>query len=438
MTPRERSEIIDEIVALAPKGLGLPEKTRKNLNALDDRELVEAHGKLKRVKVHAAASTLKRSDIGSKRAELASRREAAFARIARLEPNAAEVDRPAKDHTKTAVQAGALILPSGLLDPPPEGLNLKSALDIWNTYDRVRSSAITDSMRAAVVLWLEDFSLKTFGSREIELALVRALEGAPTNDFDQYFQLAIDRAGRDTLRILRNHLVHGIITIDAGAGDVVRLLAQTHLAEEALEPHFIGTVGGRIRETAAIDGLAKMRTFAIDYEPDVIITVSGGGKIVGDFIANEMKMPVEQNLTLQCRGKQTTLSGGWRLLKKFRRILLVDDIAGAPDLLCEAHRSLAYRSEGSEIQMVAFASTLGVRDQLIEEGHSSVFVAHAAAEHNLEVPWDRSGVYLDKHSNHVFGASGQGTPLRVAKAQLRRVSSSLMESSVLRRATAES
>lgn len=432
MTPKERAALIDEIVASGPSGLGLRLNTRANLETMNDDELTKFLRKLETVREYASASGVKRPDISAKRAELAARRAGRYQRIAALRPKEKSSVLPVSISGDSAPATGVLAALKHDLTSVVFKTNLSAALDKWNDYDRNRDDHVAALMRTVVDVWLQDFGGKASGVPHFYAEIQNALQGPLRIDFNQYLEFALDRVGRDTLRILRNYLVHSKVNSSGlSEGFVTSFLAESVLAEEALESVFVGSTSGRMRETVAIDGLAKMRTFAVNYQPDLVVCVSGGGKIVGDFIAIEAKLGETPVRMIKGQDKQSMLSGGWKSLGQHRRILLVDDIAGTENL-CEAHRQLTKHLEGGEIQMVAFASSLETREQLIGEGHANIFVAHVA-DRTIDVPWDRRGAYADKSKAHVFG-DGTGAKLSVPKAQLRRVSASFLEATVVRKA----
>ena len=427
MTDEERACILEKMMAYAPKGLGLAKQMRKNLASLSDDELRDAYKKSEAIASYVKASAISRPDTTSRRAALAARRAERYRRIAALARPEATQAHP----VATVESAAESVVPS-----LQSNSDLKHTLAIWNTYDRTRSLEPIKYMRHAACAWLDDFGGKVLGTSE-PIPLFRELQGPLLSDFDQYLEFAIDRVGRDALRIIRNYVVHGHFDSFASIGpEAKQLIILSALADEALEPGFIASVSGRVRETAAIDGLAKLRSFALDYRPDIIVSVAGGGKIVGDFIAAETKLGEKHIRTLDCRHANAKMSGGWRSLVGYKRLLLVDDIAGHPDTLCGAHHSLTHRLDDCDIQMVAFASTLETRDQLIEEGHENVFVAHFSADRSVDLPWGRTGQYEERHGRAIFGA-GSAERLSVEKAQIRRVSSSLSGSGGASRVLAE-
>lgn len=418
MTSTERSTLINDIVAHAPAGLGLAGQTRANLEAMSDEDLGALHAKLQLVAEHVAKSPLKRpADLAAKRAALAASRAERYGRLAKLGKKAQPSATPI---LKEVIGGKAARLLAIGAKAALDAVEPHSAVRVWNSFDR-ESVRPVEHMRHVIRSWLGEFATKVIGKPEIQGQIWAMLDGPLRVEFDNYIQIACDRIGRDSLRLVRNNLVHGGLLLDdldlpmpIGVLDgLIRATVETEFAP----------ISGRIRETNAIDGLARMRAFALHYQPDVILSVSSGGKIVGDFIAMEAKMGAPQAHLVTYRGKHASVPGGWKALRSCQRILLVDDIAIDTDLLCSAHRSLQDQLVGTDIQMVALASSFETRDALIHEGHANVFVAHLAGG-EVDVPWDRTGTYEINSRNHVFGV-GREDALRIARGQLKRVSQSL-------------
>lgn len=437
MTGDQRRDLIEDLVGSAPKGLGLAAAARRNIEKLNDAELLDLKAKVTKVREHSARVRAAMQDTSEAESAEAARRKELYARLKRV--GTKTPDRPDFEVRRgTSVLAiemkaarrgrGPLVDPEHLLSLVGNRVPLPSSVSFWNSYETHRNEDLTDRLHRVVLTWLLEFEKVTF-DHNVERSFASALFENPAlkAELTDYFELALDRLGRDTLRIVRNHLEHNRPENLASAMDngmLYWLMADKALSSTSFDLAFYSNPKRVLPNAQAMEGLAKMRVFAKDYEADAIVSMAGGGKMVGDFLAGSRKLPESRCMVMMRHGARLRFAkGSGKSLQGVKRILLVDDVVGRGDDLLRAYSKLAALDIGAEIQIIALAGTAEGRGSLMHE-HSSAFVTNVTVDDTIDLPWSRDGVYRLSGGNHTFAAGGE-RPWSIRNQQLNQLGSDL-------------
>lgn len=445
MSRTERLAIIADLVRSAPRGLGLPDAARRNLEALDDEALVEFQRKVAAVRAHSAdavgdggvAGVNARSGHVARRGKLYEQLRAVgrgagpAGAAAAVAGDAAGADAPAVpartpplDDAGPAVPARTPLLDdAALAELLAGGVALPSSVRLWNAYERGRDDRLTERLTRIVFTWLLDFEKLTF-DHHIQRSFASSLMERTSlkEELAAYFDIALDRIGRDTLRIVRHHVRHADPAELESMADrrmVEWLLKDRALSSTSFDLSFYSTSKGMLPNGEAMDGLAKMRAFALDYDTDAVVSLGGGGKMVGDFLAVACRLPDARSVSVSLTRGAARFAGGRGALAGARRILLVDDVVSAGGGLSRAYAALKGIDPSAEVRIVALVGTAGARGGLMDE-HRSAFVPNVTIDDEVTLPWARSGVYRHTSGRHTFGL-GSERPWSVANSQLNQL-----------------
>lgn len=210
----------------------------------------------------------------------------------------------------------------------------------------------------------------------------------------------------EVARVLRSRILELPIQGHTLPNQVVRQLMIQNLAT-AFEPVVIGDPHQKLAPPRALEGLAKMQAYAIDFAPDYVYVPDRGSQIVGQFLVAELKSKKHSDTSLWRKGTQAPDVAPDRDL----RFLFVADIAMQAKQFTDFQRRVQ-REYGQNVH-VRFAALVGSTHLHEELNHvGAALVTHVSPDGANEPPWNRSGGYSRDADNHVFG-SGAENPLTV-------------------------
>lgn len=420
MSKADRRGMIEDIVRAAPSRLGLAEAARRNAEALGDEELSELHGKLVAVRAHSAkVRTGTTGGGGDAEAAIVAKRRALYAKLRSLGSESTPEDVAQDDMPWPS--------PIDLEGVAERHEAFVGSMRFWNQIEARPKDQLTDRLLKVVSAWMlqfEQMAFKHVFPRAIATPLLRheALQG----ELQAYYELALDKLGRDTLRIIRNHVAHqGSPSLDEDIDHrmLTWLLTDRALSNPSLDFAFFNATRGTLPHVRAMEGLAKVRFLAHDYGADTIISMSGGGEMVGDFLAGQRRS-APHRVVMRRHGSGFHFAGdGRQLVVEAKRILLVDDVLNRGGVLTAAHTQIASLARSASIQIVALVGTAEARSSLMDQ-HRSAFVPNVTVDEETDVPWTRDGTYVYASGKHTFGAGG-ARPWTVASRELKQIGEDL-------------
>jgi len=272
----KRKRTITDIVALAPGRLA--SNMQANLEKLSDEELEGAYHKSLKAKEYVVAlGTIKARSDTTMITHLERRREL-YARLAAIRPTAALTPASASS-AKNQLPAASSIAPGQSSDAVPLVLQSTSdaapvkALDLWTSRIESRTEQSVEQLRSAMRLWFMTEEHQALARQPGKSGLAELLDSPLRPEIDHFLTLSLDHIGHDLMRMLRNRLSHSLKSKDdIRAEALLQLLARD---STAIETAVSTSTGSKLPLVDAIVGLAKMRTFALNYQPDAIVSVQG-------------------------------------------------------------------------------------------------------------------------------------------------------------------
>lgn len=164
------------------------------------------------------------------------------------------------------------------------------------------------------------------------------------------------------------------------------------------EPAFLRAASGNMAELDVISGLSRMVAKTRQYDPDLIVSLSGGGTIVGDLIRNispigsaTFGIMDRGDFSVNCSSRPGNP----------RRILLINDISQSGNTLITGLQVCRTLFHGASVHAIAL---LGTTESAAKLGDVAFFscVTRSAS---TDVPWDRSGRYANTKKEHILGAN---------------------------------
>jgi hypothetical protein len=191
------------------------------------------------------------------------------------------------------------------------------------------------------------------------------------------------------------------------------------------ETPFFVNANGVLDETSAIAGLARLHGAANSYDPDAVVSMAGGGEILGRFLATQSGIGRENYWVMN----DDTKEFGTAFHSRAHRILLVNDVVTSGDKLCNAYDRLQHLNFDADIRIVVFVASRAAYSKLLVEGHSDAIIPNIVPKTKVKLPWDRDGEYKKQGRFHVFGF-GSEDKLSVDSRQIEQISDSRTSGSV--------
>lgn len=394
----EKAALIEQIRQSSDAPWANAERSNQRFAAMDLEELKRLHG-------HLVALSA-RQDLVRQTPETLERRKQADAKLAgaldqlkTLKSKASSVDVRRKE----AEPAVAPVPKVGRIKPGKVRLN--TSLRNWyeERYRWIdREAAAHAQLSASLVL--QQRLLKAHRPKDEVEGLMRAVLDSETNaTIRKIFEVSQLEVGR----ILRNRLVHELaVERIAISKTTLASFAEANIAT-AFEPVILPETSSALPLPRAMEGLAKLQAYAIDYDADVVYVPDKGSQIVGQFIVAELKSHRQSDAVLWRKG------GGAPTVKTSHtpRYLYVADVADEFDQFARFQRRIHQEHGGkAQVKSAVLVSSTKLYEELYSAGDA--LVTHVAHEATHTPPWDRSGAYVREEESHIFGA-GSDKPLSI-------------------------
>lgn len=441
MDDADRRKITEDILASLPQEMGFGESAKSNLEEMTDQELRSTWETVCRMKNYARSLGSSGEGNITRRAAVARKRASAFKRMGVATAKLESARNSEGQAEQLASHKGALVLKTATTHhsygdvfravvEADDKAEISHSIAAWAQFEANQTHTLITRLRKVVSAWLVNFNRLVLGAQVTQHGVAQILEGGLEGPLEAYFRLALDSLGRDTMRLMRNHLIHhgaqGLFKNERDAERLIEWLKKDFtLTNPAFDPVLIASGMGILEETRAIDGLAKLDLLARDFGCDTVISVAGGGEIVGEFLAKEGGTGDSRYLVLNKTGRSYAIKGGIPNIAAAYKVILVDDLAVTGTALFKARDAVRKLFPGAEVRVVALAGTAGARVDLVEGG--DVYFPNVVAGSSFDLPWDRGGGYYRGPANHIFGY-GADFNLPIRREQLKRVRSGLTSS----------
>jgi hypothetical protein len=162
----------------------------------------------------------------------------------------------------------------------------------------------------------------------------------------------------------------------------------------------------------AISALATMQRALAAYNPDAIVAVAGGGKIVGDFLRQQLGMSPHRYFVAEREDGRYKLKQPFPQCGCIKTVVIIDDISRTGQTLVSIRDDVFGGMDGIELKALALVSAAVAIDRIKD---LFLLLPVVAQSSNVSVPWDTKGTYRAKGKFYLFGDGGNGTQLEIPR-----------------------
>ena len=247
------------------------------------------------------------------------------------------------------------------------------------------------------------------GSGRAEALKVAAVE--------RYLEYELQKTSWGVVRLLDRKLVEL-----AGRDQATRRLLSDHvLRSSVFEPSFLTDPLPILTATAATESLAKLYLFGKEFRPTKVISIGGGGEMIGEFVRTELRLA--EGRSRHWNAKANALRQLTEDLLDDDRVLVVSDVANSERDLAKLREVFGDRLPSASLAFAALAGNAKTYEAMRSD--SVVYFANLTAQVDAKLPWARTGSYRRTSQSHFFGHSTP-SPLRIAKDFFASVTNGLM------------
>lgn len=257
---------------------------------------------------------------------------------------------------------------------------------------------------------LFDLIIRGEGGNLMNVLQVKAGGGAADDlkvaAVERYLEFALQKTSWGVVRLLdRKLLAH------AGRDQAVRRLLSDHaLRSSVFEPSFLTDPIPVLTAAAATESLAKLYLFGSEFRPTKVVSIGGGGQMIGQFVRSELRLDARRFWPWDARAQ--ALRQMTQNLSNEDRVLVVSDVANSMRDLSRLREAFGARLPDTSLAFTALVGQANTYEAL--RPGSVVFFANLTAQADAKLPWTPAGSYLRTRASHFFGHS-MPSPLRIAK-----------------------
>ncbi|MEA2892515.1 MAG: hypothetical protein QOI05_3308 [Bradyrhizobium sp.] len=204
-----------------------------------------------------------------------------------------------------------------------------------------------------------------------------------------------------------------VLTVDASFEAVMKQVRNEIVHRPSIyDPHLLSENDEVVVETRAIDGLALLGSRVIDYQPDLLVSLDGGGQIVGKLLHAQFGDDVGFRHGLVTRVHGWGMSVPQEPRRPPARVIIVDDIARSGNAIGAALNLVRSRYPHAEVRAMVIVGTGAARQKL---GDMVLYMPNLALNVSVRVPWKNKSDSAFKRLKDGYLLGEEGETLTVSR-----------------------